>query len=347
VPAHQRHDVEQVLVLVAVVAPDLLLEVTEEHGVVDGERARMEPDHAQQAPRPEHRQGLGADAGMAHEVDGHVEATAIGQLLHPPGGVGVGRIESHVGAHPQRAGAGRLERVEGDDRRGTDRVGDLHGVNAEAAHTPESDRTTLAHPAGSDEPGIGRGDGVGDDRRLLERQVVRDGDHGLVEGDGVLGPAPVEVHPPGQRPKAWSGVEPARPAHSATPPCREQNARTDFPVFRHAGAEAVDGTRHFVAEGHDRLVGAGRGDRVLAERAVDEVHVGEADAGGSHPYAGLTGPGLRNLDLGHREPQRLEVQSSCQHRHRVLLVVWWGVMPRRPPGRRAGGKGRSGRRRPG
>ena len=152
-----------------------------------------------------------------------------------------------------------------------------------------------AHARRLDDRGPRRRDGVRDDARLLEGQLVGDGDHRLDGGQRVLRPPAVVVDA--------AGVDP--PVHLLAG--LQGDPLPGLPAG-HALADPGDHAGDLVPEGD--LV-ALQEQRV--ELALDEVDVGQADARGADPDQHLPGAGARPRHLPHRELPRPHVQPAGQH----------------------------------
>ena len=103
----------------------------------------------------------------------------------------VAGVERVVGAECERALEHLGLDVDGDHRHGADQPCELHDVGADAADAPHADRFADADLAGAHHGAERRRHRVGQDRRLLQRDVV--GNTGEADGlrDGVLRPRAV------------------------------------------------------------------------------------------------------------------------------------------------------------
>lgn len=156
-------------------AADLVDVEAESDAVGDRDRLRGESGEDERTERAEDRRGLGAGGAHAGEVEGDVEAAPGGRLPHRLREARGERVEGDVRAEEEGSLAGRRQRVDRDDRGRADQPGEPYGVGAEAARAPDADRLGGADRAGAHDRGVRRGDRVGDDRSLVERQLVRDG----------------------------------------------------------------------------------------------------------------------------------------------------------------------------
>ncbi len=105
-------------------------------------------------------------------IERHVELAAAGELGDLLGQLVVAGVERVVGAEFERALEHRGFDVDGDHRRGADQPCELHDVSADAADTPHADRFADADLAGAHDGAERRRHRVGQDRRLLQRDVV-------------------------------------------------------------------------------------------------------------------------------------------------------------------------------
>ena len=142
--------------------------------------------------------GLLSDGGHAGAVEGEVQASPARSRADVVGEVVGGGVQGEVRTEGQGTLAGAGQRVDGDDRRGAGHAGDADVVGADSADAPDADGLCGAHPGGGNDGGVGGGNRVGDDRCLIEGEVVGDGDERVLAGDGVLGPAAVVVDAGGE-----------------------------------------------------------------------------------------------------------------------------------------------------
>ncbi len=292
----------------SVVAEDLLLLVAEADAVGEGQRRRGQADEHQAAVGGEAAGGLLAHGGDAGRVEREVQAAPAGGGEDPLARVGVHGVDGDVGAEVECPLPSGRQGVDGDDGRGARQAQQLDGVGAEAADAPDPGGAGGPDPSGAGDGGPGGGDGVGDDRGLGEREVVGEGDEGVVGGQGVLGPAAVVVDAAGAQPGARFEEADAGGAASAALAGLEDDPLPHGPLGGDVGAEGVDDARDLVAEGD--LVRRGEHG---PEAAVDEVDVGQADAGGLDLDPDLAGARLGYRDLLEGETARAQIEPSGEH----------------------------------
>ncbi|GAB3988924.1 hypothetical protein GCM10029978_112590 [Actinoallomurus acanthiterrae] len=180
-------------------------------------------------------------------------------------------------------------------------------MRAYSAHAPHADGLGGTDACGGDDGGVGGGDRVGNDRGLVEREAVGDGNEGVLAGEGVLGPAAVVVDAGGEHPGAGAAAH-AVGALAAGLAGLQCDAGADGQAALEVGAERVDHAGDLVADG-DRVGGGEQRD----EGAVDQVYVRQADACGLDLDEDLAGAGHGDGDLFHGELLGVEMEASGEH----------------------------------
>ena len=267
----------------------MLLRESEHTGRSNAGRLGTHP-HTDQTPADRHTvEGLLERRLKADRVERHIEhppARDIGDLVSEPFVAG---IECVIGAEFDGAIEDLGLDVDRDHRHGADQPRELHDVRADSADAPYADRFADADLARAHHGSERRRHRIGEDRRLLHRDVVGDAGQADRLRDGVFRPCPVVGERHQLDPQAVRDVAAAAVRAGGARSARGDDHAITFGPAGDVGAEPGDGSRRFVALGHH---GALR-----RKCAVDQAEVGMTDAAVCDLHEHFAGCWLGNRNI--------------------------------------------------
>ena len=193
----------------------------------------------------------------------------------------------------------------GDHRYRTDQPRELHDVGADTADAPHTDRLSDRHLAGPDDGAERSRDRVGQDRGLLEWNVVGHPGQACCLSNGVFGPRSVIRKSHQLDPQAIHHVTASAVRAGLTGSAGGDHHPVAFGPAGHVGAEFGDGARGFVALGHHRSHGR--------EGAVDQTQVRMADPAEGDLDQNFAGTRFRNRNIFQRNSFGVSVEALGPH----------------------------------